>query len=149
MFQLFRIQKPNEALLSLIKMLDKELAVTDGEDHDFYHQYNGLDDIKHFVLSTQNNIPIACGAFKKFDTISVEIKRMYVRTDQRGKGFAVSVLKELELWAKEVGYQYTVLETGKRQLAAIHLYEKCGYSLIPNYGQYADMENSLCFIKKL
>jgi hypothetical protein len=39
------------------------------------------------------------------------------------------------------------LETGTRQEAAILLYKKTGYRIIPNYGQYAEVENSLCFEK--
>ncbi|HJZ39393.1 MAG TPA: hypothetical protein VJ203_03440 [Bacteroidales bacterium] len=40
-----------------------------------------------------------------------------------------------------------MLETGKRQPEAIELYKKSGYKLTPNYGQYAGVENSLCFEK--
>ena len=44
---------------------------------------------------------------------------------------------------------YSRLETGKRQPEAIALYKKKGYSSIHNYGQYAEVPNSLCFEKKL
>ncbi|WP_407524361.1 GNAT family N-acetyltransferase [Lacibacter sp. MH-610] len=56
---------------------------------------------------------------------------------------------QLEQWAKEEGYSAAVLETGKKQPEAIRLYEKCGYSRIPNYGQYAGVENSVCMKKEL
>ena len=35
---------------SLIGLLDKDLAITDGEEHDFYHQFNGTEQIKHVLL---------------------------------------------------------------------------------------------------
>jgi hypothetical protein len=55
----------------------------------------------------------------------------------------------LENWAGELSYAKCILETGKRQPEAIGLYKKNGYKLIPNYGQYAEAENSLCFEKEL
>jgi len=42
-----------------------------------------------------------------------------------------------------------VLETGKKQIDAIALYTKNGYHIIPNYGQYAGVEYSLCFEKRI
>lgn len=62
---------------------------------------------------------------------------------------ASAILKELEIWTKELGYEKTILETGKRQTEAVALYEKCGYKVIPNYGQYSGVENSICFEKQL
>ncbi len=49
---------------------------------------------------------------------------MFVHPDHRKKGFASAILKELEIWAKEIGYAYTILETGKNQPEAINLYQK-------------------------
>lgn len=79
----------------------------------------------------------------------MEVKRMFTAPAARGKGLATIVLTELETWAGELGFKSCVLETGKRQLEAIDLFKKKGYSVIPNYGQYAGIENSLCFIKEL
>jgi len=53
----------------------------------------------------------------------------------------------LESWASELNFKYCVLETGKRQPEAIALYKKNGYQIIPNYGQYHGIENSICFQK--
>jgi GNAT superfamily N-acetyltransferase len=77
----------------------------------------------------------------------MEVKRMYVLPNNRGKGIATTLLWELEKWALELGYMKCVLETGKRQPEAISLYEKSGYQRIPNYGQYKGVENSICFEK--
>jgi len=74
---------------------------------------------------------------------------MYVSPENRGTGIAQKVLYELEVWAKELGYKKCILETGKRQVEAVHFYKKCGYKIIPNYGQYAAMGNSICFEKGL
>jgi GNAT superfamily N-acetyltransferase len=79
----------------------------------------------------------------------MEIKRMYTLPECRGKGIATKVLIELEKWANELSYEKCILETGKKQPEAIALYKKNGYKLIPNYGQYAEMENSVCFEKEI
>lgn len=144
-----RLSKPNDALLELIQKLDRELAITDGNEHDFYHQFNGLDDINHFIIACIDDRAIACGAFKRFSPTQVEIKRMYVLPEARGNKYASKLLNELENWAKELKFESTILETGKRQKSAIRLYKNCGYQIVPNYGQYENMDNSVCFSKNL
>jgi GNAT superfamily N-acetyltransferase len=79
----------------------------------------------------------------------MEIKRMYVTLEKRGKGIATLVLQELEKWSKELGFEKCILETGKKQPEAIRFYEKTNYHSIPNYGQYENAENSICFEKEL
>ena len=74
---------------------------------------------------------------------------MYTLPESRGKGIATKVLIELENWAAELSYEKCILETGKRQPEAIRLYTKNRYKLIPNYGQYVNMDNSVCFEKYL
>jgi putative acetyltransferase len=73
---------------------------------------------------------------------------MFVTFKSRGKGIATIVLQALEIWAKELEYEACVLETGKKQPEAISLYLKNGYIIIPNYGQYENIENSVCIKKR-
>jgi putative acetyltransferase len=147
MATLIRTNSKNPDFIQLVKLLDLELAIADGEEHSFYKQFNKIDHIRFVVLAYEENKPIACGAIKTFDSDTMEVKRMYVAENQRGKGIAVKILEELEKWTKELGYHRCILETGKRQEAAIILYKKSGYEIIPNYGQYIGVENSLCFEK--
>ena len=79
----------------------------------------------------------------------MEVKRMYTLPGYRGKGYASKILAELENWAAEMSYGKCVLETGKKQPEAIQLYTRNNYTIIPNYGQYAGIENSVCFEKIL
>ncbi|MNY02594.1 Acetyltransferase (GNAT) family protein [compost metagenome] len=72
---------------------------------------------------------------------------MFVLPEARGKGIAYKVLEELETWAKELGYSAYILETGQKMVEAIKLYEKAGYHRIPNYGQYENIESSVCMAK--
>ena len=149
MINLVKTNSDDRDFIELVKKLDSELGERDGSDHSFYSQFNKIDKIKHVVLAYENETPLACGAIKEFDTTTMEVKRMYVTPELRGKGIAAKVLLELESWARELSYTKCVLETGKRQPEAIRLYEKCEYVRIPNYGQYIGVENSVCFEKKL
>jgi GNAT superfamily N-acetyltransferase len=149
MITLKRTNSDDPDFISLVALLDKDLAIRDGEDHSFYNQFNKIDKIKHVVVFYENDIAVGCGAFREKESDSVEIKRMYVHPDHRKKGIASQVLAELERWAAEIKYPYTVLETGKKQPEAIALYQKSGYSIIPNYPPYENMDNSVCMKKTL
>ena len=133
----------------LVRALDTDLSIRDGEDHSFYAQYNKIDAIKHAVVAYQGDEPVGCGAVKEFSADTMEVKRMYVPPEKRGLGIASLVLKELETWCRELNYKKAVLETGMKQPEAIALYKKNNYLVIPNYGQYANVENSVCFGKEL
>jgi len=143
-----RTTSDNIDFQKLVVLLDEVLKIKDGIDHDFYAQYNKLDKINHVIVCYQQGIAVGCGAFKEYDSDTVEIKRMFVHPDYRGKGIASVVLKELEIWASEIHYTNCVLETGKNNPEAIALYQKSGYEIIPNYGQYENIDTSVC-LKKL
>jgi GNAT superfamily N-acetyltransferase len=149
MIKIIRTDSENQDFAALVRHLDADLAQRDGEDHAFYAQFNTLDRIKHVVLAYQDEIPIGCGAIKEYAPEIMEVKRMYTSPENRGKGVASRVLSELERWAAELAYVKCILETGKRQPEAIALYKKSGYQIIPNFGQYADVEDSVCFEKSL
>ena len=148
-YKIIRTDSENVDFQELILLLDEDLAIRDGAEHGFYAQFNKIAAIKNAVVAYVDQKVIGCGAFKQFDDESVEIKRMFVRPENRGQGAAVEVLNELEKWAIELNFKFAVLETGKKQPEAIRLYEKSGYELIPNYGQYVGVENSVCMKKRL
>lgn len=131
----------------LVQLLDEDLAVRDGAEHSFYEQFNKIDKIREAVVAYENGRAIGCGAFKEYEPQAAEIKRMFVLPEMRGKGIAGKILSALELWAKELNFSQCILETGKKQPEAIRLYQKSGYEIIPNYGQYAGVENSICLRK--
>ncbi|SEQ80326.1 GNAT family N-acetyltransferase [Pedobacter rhizosphaerae] len=146
---LIRTNSDNADFRTLVTLLDKDLAVRDGDDHSFYAQFNKIDAIKEVVVAYQNDIPVGCGAIKPFADQSVEAKRMFVHPDYRKQGIAAQILGELETWAKVLGHSQCVLETGKKQPEAIALYQKSGYKITPNYGQYVGVDNSVCMAKEL
>ena len=149
MLTLIRTNSENKNFQNLVLELDKDLAKKNGDTNDFFAQYNKTDLIKSVVVALNDYLPVGCGAMKEFDNSTMEIKRMYVTIEMRGKGVAVAVLNDLESWAKELGYKKCVLETGDKMLEAIGLYKKSGYKIIKNYGQYENIESSICFEKEL
>ena len=130
-------------------MLDHELWVELNEDQATYDQYNKVPDIETVVLVYAEGQPVACGCFREFDPETVEIKRMFVKKSWRGKGLSKMVLRELEAWAIENNFRYAVLETSINFLPARQLYERAGYSIIPNYPPYVGFEESVCMKKTL
>ncbi len=144
-----RTNSDNKDFQKLVEALDADLKIRDGKDNVFYSQFNKITAIKHVIVAYDDDLPVGCGAIKQFSDDTMEVKRMYVLPKKRGQGIAASVLRELEIWAKELHYARCILETGHKQPEAIALYKKEGYQIIPNYGQYEGIANSVCFEKIL
>lgn len=144
-----RTQSTNNDFVALVVQLDMDLNSRYNKAQKGYDKYNKIDHIETVIVAYSNNKPVGCGCFKPFDEKTVEIKRMFVLPEFRGKGISKIILGNLEEWATELGYSQSILETGKGQPEAIGLYQKMGYSVIENFGQYADMPNSVCFRKDL
>ncbi|HJW29081.1 MAG TPA: GNAT family N-acetyltransferase [Saprospiraceae bacterium] len=148
MTKIKRTDSSDPDFISLVRLLDAELAERDGDDHPFYAQFNSLDEIKEVVIAYIDEVPAGCGSMKINSPGTLEVKRMYVATGHRGKGLASMILAELETWAKELNFHRFILETGFNQPEAIALYHKNGYHRISNYGPYANVESSACFEKR-
>jgi GNAT superfamily N-acetyltransferase len=149
MIKLIRTNSDNKDFRELVNLLDKELRIRDGDAHSFYDQYNKIDKIKYAVVAYLNDIPVGCGAIKKYSDATAEVKRMFVQNEHRGQGIGGRILIELEAWASELNFSTIILETGKAQPEAIRLYQKSDYSVIPNYGQYEGIDNSVCMTKTI
>lgn len=124
MLTLKRTNSDNTDFQQLVLMLNKDLEKRNGVVNDFFVQFNKIDEIKNVIIIYENHQAVGCGAMKKYDDNTMEIKRMYVPLGNRGKGIATKVLQELEIWAKELGYKKCILETGNKMSEAISLYKK-------------------------
>lgn len=102
-----------------------------------------------FYVAWIGDTAVGCGALRRFDETTGEVKRMYVEPAVRRAGVARAVLRALEARAAELGYGRLVLETGTAQPEAMALYESEGWSLMPPYGTYADHPTSRCYTKRL
>ncbi|WP_185290846.1 GNAT family N-acetyltransferase [Chryseobacterium lactis] len=146
---LLRTDSTHPDFKNLVKSLDATLAEHNGDADDFFAQFNTLDAIKNCIVAYVDDMPAACGAFKPFSEDTVEVKRMFTDPEFRKRGLGSAIVKELENWAKELGFKKAVLETSQDLTQAISVYEKNGFYKIPNYGQYIGVDTSVCFEKIL
>lgn len=149
MYIIKRTNSNNLDFQKLVVELDKDLAAKNGNTNVFFAQYNKIDKIQNVVVAYEADKAVGCGAMKEYENSVMEIKRMFVPVEIRGKGVAGQVLTELQIWAKELGYKKCILETGDKMIEAIGLYKKQNFKITPNYGQYATVEDSICFEKEV
>lgn len=147
--ELSRTTSDNPDFQFLTDELDTELCRIYNTRKEDYEEYNRITGLPTVVLAFENGTPIACGCFKPFDGERIELKRMYVKPEFRGKGIASEMVKQLEAWASELGYQTAILETGIGQPDAIALYRKLGYADIPHFGAFPEESRSVCLGKAL
>lgn len=103
-----------------------------------------------FLIAYLDDAAVGCGAIRRIDETTAELKRMYVEPSARGRGIGKELVAALENEARLLGVARVVLETGTRLSRAIRLYEACSYARIPLFGEYlSSPETSLCFGKTL
>lgn len=146
--KLTRTTSHHQDFQKLTALFDEYLIDIDGDEKDFFAQYNQIY-IDNVIICYQNDVAVGCGAFKKSDTQVAEIKRMFVPVEHRGKGIAIKILSELEIWAKELNHTSCILETSFKLENAIALYKKSRFEITENYGQYIGVESSVCMKKVL
>ena len=147
--KLVRTTSDNLDFQQLVVALDAYLRIVDGDDHAFYAQFNKTDSLSNVLVCYDQEVAIGCGAFKAYDSQTVEIKRMYTFPEYRGRGVAKNIMAALEEWAKEEKYSVSILETGYLQKDAIALYTKIGYEVMENFGQYEGISTSVCMQKTI
>lgn len=119
------------------------------ENRTQYIPYNGLGDIKDVIVAYDEDVPVGCVSFKKYDEKCAEVKRVFLKPEYRGKKLAVTLMNLLEKAARKKGYEFLILETIEELTAAMALYKKMGYKRIPNYGPYVDIPESVCMQKRI
>jgi GNAT superfamily N-acetyltransferase len=149
MITIKRVTPENKDFQKLVLLLDSYLDESDKTAHCVCEPFNRIDTIKYAVVAYFAGEAVGCGAIRAYSSDTMEIKRMFVRENQRRKGVAAMILDELEHWAKELNFTRCILETGEKLPDAIKLYQKKGYSRIANYGQYECLGSSVCFEKNI
>jgi putative acetyltransferase len=147
--EIIRTTSDNPDFQNLTSELDTELCRIYNTKKEDYEEYNRITGLPTVVLVYENGAAIACGCFKQFDAARIELKRMFVTPEFRGKGIASMMVGELEKWGQELGYETLILETGKGQPEAIALYRKLGYNDIPHFGEFPEESRSVCLGKRL
>ncbi|MEZ4357233.1 MAG: GNAT family N-acetyltransferase [Eubacteriales bacterium] len=114
-----------------------------------YIPHNRLEEIHNAIVAYYEDTPVACASFKHYDNETAEVKRVFIKQEYRGKGISKKMMELLEQSAKAQGYKKFVLECGEPLVAAMRLYKTIGYCIIPNYGPYRCMSDSICMGKIL
>jgi len=91
-------------------------------------------------MARLDGIPVGCGALRRCDEMTGEIKRMWTAPSARGLGIASRVLQTLETVARRDGLTKLRLETNRTLAEAQALYRKEGYHEVAAYTAmpYAD-----------
>lgn len=149
-FILRRTNQTDPDFRALVRLLDAHLLDYYGPQLTSYSTHNVLPETVQVVLTYAGDEAVACGAFKPLaESGMIEIKRMFVQPEYRRKGLSRAVLADLERWAQQDGYHTSRLETLWTKADAIALYTGFGYVVIPNYGPYATLPDSICLEKRL
>ena len=139
----------NPDFISLIKTFDTFLWERYPELKNDYWGNNLIEFNPNVVVVYLNEKAVGCGCFKKYNTNTVELKRMFVSQEARGLGLAQRIIKELEDEARTQGFETMILETLYKQIEAISLYQKVGFEIVENYEPYVGLVNSVCMSKSI
>ncbi|MFH6998975.1 GNAT family N-acetyltransferase [Flavobacterium sp. FlaQc-57] len=139
----------NPDFIALIKTFDAFLWERYPELKKEYWGNNIIEFNSNVVLIYLDEKAVGSGCFKKYSENKVELKRMFVAPEARGLGLAQLVIKELELMAKDQGFEVLILETLYKQIEAIGLYQKVGFEIVENYEPYVGLKNSVCMSKSI
>ncbi len=149
MTTLRRVDVDDPRFLALVTDLDAALAVVNGDKHDFYTAFSQAPTLDLVLLLTVGGEAVACGGLRAKDARATEIKRMFVREECRGRGYAQQILAALEDEARGAGFAETLLETSIDLHPAIRLYERAGYRQIACFEPYVGQALSVCYGKRL
>lgn len=111
--------------------------------------YNISDSITDVAIAYYDGIAIGCAGLKRYSDDDVEVKRVWVDPDYRGRHIAANLMGMLENRAKQQGFQRTILQTREIMIAAVKLYLNRGYYQIDKYPPYDKLEGAICFAKDL
>lgn len=147
-YKIERTTTDNISFRILEKELDNELHKIYGEIQNNYSTANTVLNLETIIIY-ESKKPIACGCLKPLENGLAEVKRVFVSTENRGRGIAKIAVKEIEKLANESNIKALILQTGIKQKAAINLYTSMGYNIMENYGAYVNDANSVCMKKLL
>jgi putative acetyltransferase len=102
----------------------------------------------HFFVARQAEAALACGALWCRAADYGEVKRVYVRPQARGRGLAVSLLRQLEATARHNGLPMLRLETGTRQPEALALFTAYGFRRRGPFADYPPDDPLSVFMEK-
>lgn len=146
-----RTDGKNKDFIENCRLLDMDLDRRVGKKikREKYEKYNQLDEIQEAIVVYNDNKAVGGGAIRRYNNEDIELKRVFVHTKYQGQGIGTKLVSLLIEWAAELGYKRIILETGELLEESCYVYKKLGFKVIPNYGPYVDMPESLCMARDL
>ncbi|MBE6800825.1 MAG: GNAT family N-acetyltransferase [Ruminococcaceae bacterium] len=132
------------------------LIECDKDFKEYLNKQNYDDEIAHLeekyglpygrlYLAFCDNNPAGCIALRKLDNENCELKRLYVKSEYRGKNIGSHLVKHIIKDAKEIGYKHILLDTLPFLETAISMYKRYGFYEIESYNN-TPMDN-LIYLK--
>lgn len=143
------VEADNKDYAMLAQKLDEYYFELVGDIQFKYAEVNKPYNMNAICVVYENDEPIGCGAWKKIDDETAEIKRIYVLPQHRRKGAASMIVTEMEKDAAKTGRRRFILETARTTMDSASLYLSLGYEEIDYYGSPAGAENCRCFKKEI
>jgi GNAT superfamily N-acetyltransferase len=146
-----RTDGKNEVFIENCRLLDMDLDRRVGRQikREKYQKFNQLDEIREAIVVYDHGRAVGGGAIRRYDDENIELKRVFVHNEYQGQGIGSRLVSLLIEWAAELGYRRMILETGELLAESCAVYKKLGFAVIPNYGPYADMPESLCMAREI
>ena len=136
-------------VMHLIEQLDAYQSLLYPPESNHLESIDEMSKSNAFFIAAYSGSEICgIGSVKLIDDYG-EIKRIYVPSNQRGKGIARAIMEELESYLVKQAVTYARLETGIHQEEAIQLYATLGYERIDPFGNYKEDPLSVFMEKKL
>jgi ribosomal protein S18 acetylase RimI-like enzyme len=85
------------------------------------------------LIAYHHEKPVGCIALRRLDASTGEIKRLYVRSEARGRRTGRRLVEQLIAAAREIGYRRLVLDTLPQMTQALALYHWFGFRETPGY----------------
>ena len=118
------IVKPLFLEYSQIKGAESCFVSFDKEIADLNAYYKG----GIILVGYENDNPVSCVALKKIDDKTCEGKRLFIKPEYRGKGYARVVLSVMMEKAKKLGFEEIVFTTKPSVMkTAYSLYQRMGF----------------------
>ena len=146
-----RTDGKNEDFIENCRLLDMDFDWRVGRQikREKYQKFNQLDEIREAIVVYDHGRAVGGGAIRRYDDENIELKRVFVHNEYQGQGIGSRLVSLLIEWAAELGYRRMILETGELLAESCAVYKKLGFAVIPNYGPYADMPESLCMAREI
>ena len=146
-----RTDGKNEDFIEHCRLLDMDLDRRVGRQikREKYQKFNQLDEIREAIVVYDHGRAVGGGAIRRYDDENIELKRVFVHNEYQGQGIGSRLVSLLIEWAAELGYRRMILETGELLAESCAVYKKLGFAVIPNYGPYADMPESLWMAREI